>query len=45
MGMFSLHHRVQSGPGAEPATYPVGSGGSYTGCKAVGAWSWSLTSI
>jgi hypothetical protein len=29
---FSLHHRVQTGSGAHPASHPVGTGG-----KAVGA--------
>jgi len=34
---FFLHHRVQNGSGAHPASYPMG--------KAAGAWSWPLTSI
>jgi hypothetical protein len=42
---FSLHHRVQNGSGAHPASYPMGTGGSLPGGKAAGAWSWPLTSI
>jgi hypothetical protein len=34
---FSLHHRVQNGFGAHPASYPMGTGGSYPGVKAAGA--------
>jgi hypothetical protein len=26
-GNFSLHHRVQNGSGAHPASYPMGTGG------------------
>jgi hypothetical protein len=36
-GNFSLHHRVQNGPGARPASYPMGTGGSFPGGKAAGA--------
>jgi hypothetical protein len=36
-GNFSLHHRVQNGSGAHPASYPVGTGGSFPGGKAAGA--------
>jgi hypothetical protein len=42
-GNFSLHHRIQNGSGAHPASYPMGTGDS--GGKAAGAWSWPLTSI
>jgi len=28
-----------------PASYPMGTRGSYPGGKAAGAWSWLLTSI
>jgi hypothetical protein len=28
-GNFSLHHRVQNGSGAHPASYPMGTGGSF----------------
>jgi hypothetical protein len=36
-GNFSLHHRVQNGSGAHPASYPVGTRGSLPGGKATGA--------
>jgi hypothetical protein len=35
-GNFSLHHRVQIGSGAHPASYPMGTRGSYPGGKAAG---------
>jgi hypothetical protein len=44
-GNFSLHHCVQNGSGAHPASYPMGTGGSFPGGKAAGAWSWPHTSI
>jgi hypothetical protein len=44
-GNFSLHHRVQTGPGAHPASYPTGTRGSFPGSRASGVWSWPLTSI
>jgi hypothetical protein len=44
-GNFSVHHSVQNGSGAQPASYPMGTRGSFPGGKAAGAWSWSLTSI
>jgi hypothetical protein len=44
-GNFSLHHRVQNGSGAHPASYPMDNWGSFLGGKAAGAWSWPLTSI
>jgi hypothetical protein len=44
-GNLSLHHRVQNGSGAQPASYPMGIRDSFLGGKAVGAWSWPLTSI
>jgi hypothetical protein len=44
-GNFFLHHRVQNGSGAHPASYPVGTRGCFPGAKAGGAWSWPLTSI
>jgi hypothetical protein len=43
-GNFSLHHRVQTGSGAHPACYPMGTRGSFPGGKAARAWSWPLTS-
>jgi hypothetical protein len=33
-GNFSLHHRVQTGSGAHPAFYPIGTRGSFPGSKA-----------
>jgi hypothetical protein len=35
-GNFSLHHRVQNGSGAHPASYPMGTRGSFPGDKAAG---------
>jgi hypothetical protein len=36
-GNFSLHRRVQTGAGAHPASYPMGTRGSFPGGKAAGA--------
>jgi hypothetical protein len=36
-GNFSLHHRVQNGSGAHPASYPMGTSGSFPGGKAARA--------
>jgi hypothetical protein len=36
-GNFSLYHRVQTGSGAHPASYPMGTRGSFPGGKAAGA--------
>jgi hypothetical protein len=36
-GNFSLHHSVQNGSGAYPASYPMGIRGSFPGGKAAGA--------
>jgi len=36
-GHFSLHHRVQKGSVAHPATYPMGTRGSFPEGKAAGA--------
>jgi hypothetical protein len=36
-GNFSLHHRVQDGSGAHPASYSMGTRCSFPGSKAVGA--------
>jgi hypothetical protein len=44
-GNFSLHRRVQNDSGAHPASYLMGTGGSFPGCKAAGEWSWPFTSI
>jgi hypothetical protein len=35
-GNFSLHHRVQNGSGAHPASYPVGTRGSFPAVKPSG---------
>jgi hypothetical protein len=43
-GNFSLH-RVQTGSGAHPASYPMGTSDSFVGGKAAGSWSWPLTFI
>jgi len=34
-----------SSPPRLPASYPMGTRGSFPGSKAVGAWSWPLISI
>jgi hypothetical protein len=36
-GNFSLHHRVRNGSGAHPASYLMGTSGSFPGGKAAGA--------
>jgi hypothetical protein len=36
-GNFSLRHRVQTGSGAHPASYPMGIGGLFLGSKAARA--------
>jgi hypothetical protein len=36
-GNFSLHQRVQNGSGTHPASYPMGTGGSFPGGKAARA--------
>jgi hypothetical protein len=38
-GNFSLHHRVQNGSGAHPASYPMSARGSFPGGKVAEAWS------
>jgi hypothetical protein len=35
-GNFSLHHPVQNGSGAHPASYPMGTRGRFPGGKAAG---------
>jgi hypothetical protein len=35
-GNFSLHHRVQNGSGAHPASYPMGNRVSFPGIKRPG---------
>jgi hypothetical protein len=36
-GNFSLHHPIQNGPGAHPASYPMGTRGSFPGGTAAGS--------
>jgi hypothetical protein len=36
-GNFSIHHRLQNGSGAHPASYPMDTRGSFPGGKAAGA--------
>jgi hypothetical protein len=36
-GNFSLHHRVQTGSGVHPASYLMGTRGSFPGGEAAGA--------
>jgi hypothetical protein len=40
---FSLLHVVQTGSGVHPASYSMGTVGSFPEGKAAGAWSWPLT--
>jgi hypothetical protein len=42
-GNFSLRHRAQTGSGAHPASYPMGTGSSFPGAKATEARNWQLT--
>jgi hypothetical protein len=42
---FSLVQSLRTDSGAQPASYPMGTGGSFPGGKAAGACSWPLTSI
>jgi hypothetical protein len=37
VGSFTLHHRDQTGSGAHPASYPMGTRGSFLGAKAAEA--------
>jgi hypothetical protein len=41
---FSLLHSVQTDYGAQPASYGVGTRGSFSVGTATGVWSWPLTS-
>jgi hypothetical protein len=36
-GNFSLHHRVKTGSGAHPSSYPMGNRGPFLRGKAAGA--------
>jgi len=42
---FFSSPRVQTGSGFHPLSYPMGNRGPFFGLKAIGAWSWLLTSI
>jgi len=42
---FSLRHHVQIGRRDHPASYPMGTRGSFPGGEVDGAWSWPLTSL
>jgi hypothetical protein len=42
---FSLRHRVQTGSGPYPASYPMGTAELFPWGKAAGVWSRPLTSI
>jgi hypothetical protein len=39
-----LLHVVQTGSGANPASYPMGTRGYFLGGKAAGVWIWPLPS-
>jgi hypothetical protein len=42
-GVKNFLHVVQTGSEAHPASYPMGTEGSFSGNKAAGAWNWPLT--
>jgi len=42
---FPFHHCIQTGSGAHPASYPMGTRDSLPVGNATGKWSWPLTSI
>jgi len=42
---FPLHHHVQTGWEVHPASYSMGTRGSFPGVKLSGPWSWPLTTI
>jgi hypothetical protein len=39
---FLFFHAVNTGSGVHPISYTLGTGGSFLGGKAAGAWSWPL---
>jgi hypothetical protein len=41
---FSPHHRIQTGSGADPDSYPMGTGSPYFWDKAAGECRWPLPS-
>jgi len=42
---ISLRHRFQTGSGAHPASYPMGTGVYFHGDNAAWTWNWPLISI
>jgi len=42
---LSLRHRVQTGSGTYPISYPMGTRDFFPGGNVAGTWSWSHTSI
>jgi len=44
-GFFSLCRCMQTGSGAHPGSYPMGTSSAFPRGKAARAWSWLLTSI
>jgi hypothetical protein len=45
MGSFSIRHRDKTGSGTHGPSFAMGTGGSYSGDKAAGVWSWLQISI
>jgi len=45
MGTFLFATASRLALGVHPISYPMGTGGSFHWSKAVGEWSWLLTSI
>jgi hypothetical protein len=43
--IFYVLHSVRTDSEAHPASYPMGTGGSFPDSKAAGAWNWPLPSI
>jgi hypothetical protein len=44
LAYLSISPIVQTGSGVHPTSYTMGTGGSFPGGKAAGAWSWPRTS-
>jgi hypothetical protein len=42
---FFFRHRIQATAGAHPASYPMGTGGSFSVYKEAGMLNWRLNSI
>jgi len=45
VGIFFPYHRVQTGSGSHSASYLMGTGGSFLGGEAAGAWSLPFSSM